>query len=98
MVQREKGPVDVRPMVESAELLGGGRVRMMLVDLEDKNVRLDEIARAVFEMPASALEITRVALYGKTPEGEWAMPHEPQAIAMTQKGKSSKNKGRGRRR
>ena len=66
--------------------------------LEDKNVRLDEIARAVFEMPASALEITRVAIYGKTPEGEWAMPHEPQAIAMTQKGKNSKNKGRGRRR
>jgi len=98
VVQREKGPVDVRPMVESAEDLGGGRVQMMLVDLQDKNVRLDEIARAVFEMPASALEITRVALYGKTPEDAWAMPHEPQAIAMTQKGKNSKNKGRGRRR
>ena len=98
VVQREKGPVDVRPMLESAEDLGEGRVQMMLVDLDTKNVRLDEIARAVFNMPASALEVSRIALYGKTTEGEWAMPHEPEAIAMLQQKTSGKSKSRGRRR
>ncbi|MCK4910628.1 MAG: TIGR03960 family B12-binding radical SAM protein [Thermodesulfovibrionales bacterium] len=80
VVQRKKGPVDVRPMVEDAEDLGGGRVRLTLVDLKEKNVRLDEIARAAFDMPASALEIKRVALYGRARDGKWAMPHEAGAL------------------
>ena len=80
VVQRKKGPVDVRPMVEDAEDLGEGRLRLTLVDLTEKNVRLDEIARAVFDLPASALEITRKALFGSTADGKWAMPHEAGAL------------------
>jgi radical SAM family uncharacterized protein/radical SAM-linked protein len=79
VVQRKKGPVDIRPMLEKAEDLGGGLVRLTLLDLADKQVRLDEITQAVLGMPAASLEITRTAIFGKTPGGGWAMPHEPEA-------------------
>jgi hypothetical protein len=95
MVKRDKGPLDVRPMVEDAEDLGGGSVRLTLKDLQDKNVRLDEIARAVFGLPASALEITRVALYGLTADGQYVQPHDEGAFARPPKKKavsSSNNK------
>ncbi len=74
-VEREKGTVDIRPMVEEALELEDGRVRVTLRDLERAKVRLDEIARHVFGMPLSELEVTRVAVYGKR-NGGWARPLE----------------------
>jgi len=75
MVERKKGAVDIRPMVEEAEVMGPGRVRLVLRDLEDRNVRLDEIAGAVFGRPSSELEITRTAMFGYR-GGRWAEPLE----------------------
>ncbi len=95
VVERKKGPVDVRPMVEEAEDLGEGRLRLTLVDLKEKNVRLDEIARAVFDKPATALEITRTALFGRTGDGKWAMPHEAGALEDTKAGSARGKRAKG---
>lgn len=74
LVERKKGVADIRPMVEEAEVVGPGRVRLVLRDLEDKKVRLDEIALSVFGRPSAELDITRTAVYGY--RGSWVEPLE----------------------
>jgi radical SAM family uncharacterized protein/radical SAM-linked protein len=74
-VQREKGTVDIRPMVESAEYLAENALRLTLRDLEQARVRLDEICETVLGRPLAELEVTRTALFGGR-DGEWAEPME----------------------
>jgi radical SAM-linked protein len=65
LVQREKGgAVDLRAMVEKAEVIPPDRVRLGLRDLRDKKVRLDEVVRAVFGCEAVDLDITRLSMSG----------------------------------
>ncbi len=72
IVKREKGPVDLRPMVEAAEQLTPNSVRLTLLDTGEKKVRLDEIALAVCGMSADELDITRTALWGMDRSKRWA--------------------------
>jgi radical SAM-linked protein len=74
LVERKKGLVDIRPMVEEAEVLGPGRVGLLLKDHKDKKVRLDEIVKAVFGRPAADLDITRTGVFGY--RGRWVEPLE----------------------
>ncbi|MEJ2182738.1 MAG: TIGR03960 family B12-binding radical SAM protein [Nitrospirota bacterium] len=73
IVQREKGVVDIRPMVEDARLLGEGTVRLTLRDLGEKKVRMDEITGVLFGVEAAEIDVTRVELYGRR-DGRWATP------------------------
>jgi radical SAM family uncharacterized protein/radical SAM-linked protein len=75
IVQREKGPVDVRKMVVEGAAMGLDKVRLTLTDFEDVKVRLDEIVKAVFQRQAWELDITRLAVYG-VQKGQWAPPLE----------------------
>ncbi len=75
IVKREKGAVDIRPLVDSMERKTPDRVRLMLVDREDKRVRLEEIAREVFGVELAELDVTRFALFGKK-DGQWSPPLE----------------------
>jgi radical SAM family uncharacterized protein/radical SAM-linked protein len=74
LVQRKKGVVDIRPMVEEAVAIGPGRVRLVLGDSEEKKVRLDEIMVSVFGKPALEFDITRTGMFGY--KGRWAEPLE----------------------
>jgi radical SAM family uncharacterized protein/radical SAM-linked protein len=74
-VQRDKGAVDIRPMVAAAETLSGNTLRLTVQDLKEANVRLDEICEKVLGRPLAELEVTRVALFGRK-EGGWAEPME----------------------
>ena len=71
-VQRKGKVVQIRPMVESAEPSGPDTVRLVLLDLPERNVRLDEVVTEMFGRPASEFEITRTAVLGRP--GEWAEP------------------------
>lgn len=62
--EREKGPVDLRSMVESAEILDKNTVRLILIDQNNKKVRLGEIIPAMFGLPYEELDITRQYMYG----------------------------------
>lgn len=72
LASREKGPVDIRAMVEHAARSGENRVRLMLRDVGDNKVRLDEVLREVFRVPPEELDVTRVSLYGLN--GGWRNP------------------------
>ncbi len=74
LVERKKGIVDIRPMVEEAAVIGPGRVRLVLRDYKDKKVRLDEVVKAVFGRPSADLEITRTGVFGY--KGRWVEPLE----------------------
>ncbi len=43
--------------------------------------------------PASGLEVTRVAMYGRASDG-WAMPHEPGALEAPNQKSGKQNGGR----
>ena len=75
LVQRKKGPVDVRKMVVEGTAPGPDRVRLTLTDLEDAKVRLDEMVEAVFQKQAREFDITRLQMYGFQ-KGQWAPPLE----------------------
>jgi len=64
LVERKKGMVDIRPMVEDITPAGADRLKLVLKDTREKNVRLDEIMVAVFGKPALEFEITRTAMFG----------------------------------
>ncbi|MBI5665226.1 MAG: TIGR03960 family B12-binding radical SAM protein [Nitrospirae bacterium] len=65
-VSREKKTVDIRPMVEKAELLDN-RLLVTLADTEDAKVRLFEILKEMFQKTVDELQaagIKRTGLYG----------------------------------
>ena len=74
LVERKKGIVDIRPMVEEARATGPDRVRLVLRDTDEKKVRLDEIMVSVFGRPALEFDITRTGIFGY--RGWWAEPLE----------------------
>jgi radical SAM family uncharacterized protein/radical SAM-linked protein len=74
IIERKGKPLDIRPMLESVEILkDGGVVRITLRDASDKGARLDEICVALFNLPASQLEVRRTAMYG-IERGQWRLP------------------------
>jgi radical SAM family uncharacterized protein/radical SAM-linked protein len=77
-VERDKGRVDIRPMVEEAEFLTGTKARLLLRDLDDAKVRLDEIAEKVFGKDITELDIIRIAMCG--PGGRRVMPFSKDRI------------------
>lgn len=73
LAKRRDGYVNIRPMIEEVGTTGG-KVRLTVRDLRDKKVRLDEILWALFDVPASELEITRLFMYGF--KRKWSLPLE----------------------
>ena len=63
-VERKKGVVNIKPMIEAVENIEPGAFRITVVDCGDDKVRLDEMTREIFGWPAVDLDITRVAMYG----------------------------------
>lgn len=75
IVARDKGPVDIRPMLIEAIPLSGSSARVIVQDMGERKVRIDEIARMVFGHPSEELDIVRTALWGQK-AGAWVMPME----------------------
>jgi radical SAM family uncharacterized protein/radical SAM-linked protein len=73
-VDRERGPVNIREMVEEARLIDEDRVKLFLVDQGEIKVRLGEILPVIFNIPIEMLDITRTGLYGW--KGGWVKPIE----------------------
>jgi radical SAM-linked protein len=74
LVEREKGPVNVRPMVQEALMKPPDRVVLRVMDLSDRKVRLDELVQAVFGVPVWELDITRLSVAGR--KGQQPLPAE----------------------
>jgi radical SAM family uncharacterized protein len=64
IVERKKGTVNIKNMIETIEQIDPGAFRITVRDCGDDKVRLDEITREIFGCPAVDLDITRVAMYG----------------------------------
>jgi hypothetical protein len=64
IVERKKGTVNIKTMIETVKQIDPGTFRITLRDCGDDKVRLDEITREIFGCPAVDLDITRVAMYG----------------------------------
>lgn len=62
--EREKGTVDLKSMVEGSEILDKNTVKLILLDQNNKKVRLGEIIPAMFGLPYEELDITRQYMYG----------------------------------
>jgi len=80
IVERKKGPVDIRKMIEAVEQLDDRAFSITVRDNGDDKVRLDEMTTEIFGMPAVALGITRTGMYGQGPDGRWADPLEMSAL------------------
>lgn len=96
IVERKKGMVNIKTMIEAVEQIGPGVFRITVVDCGEDKVRLDEITREIFGCPAVDLDITRVAMYGLdssagqvppgvapapgSSAGTWVEPMEPCVI------------------
>lgn len=75
LVSREKGTVDIRIMVEKAEVCGD-TLRLVLVDTDSAKVRLFEILTEILQKPPEDIQmalIKRVRLYGYNKTG-WTEP------------------------
>ncbi|MGC2062301.1 MAG: TIGR03936 family radical SAM-associated protein [Thermodesulfovibrionales bacterium] len=64
IVERKKGTVNIKNMIETVEQIDPGTFRITVRDCGDDKVRLDEITREIFGCPAVDLDITRIAMYG----------------------------------
>lgn len=78
IVEREtkgiKRTVDIRKMVESLEVIDKGRLRIVLIDREEK-VRFNEIMTALGLIDPDTVEVFRIGMYGWDNErGEWVEP------------------------
>lgn len=80
IVERKKGMVNIKTMIETVEEIEPGAFRLTVRDQGDDKVRLDEITRAIFGLPAVDLDITRVAMYGQASAGRWLDPLETGAV------------------
>jgi len=74
LVEREKGTINIRNMVEEVTVLDEGSVSLIVMDQGDSKVRLGELVPFLFEKSLEELDITRVALYGWN--GGWVKPIE----------------------
>jgi len=75
LLAREKTTVDIRPMVEKAEI-SGDLLRLVLVDTDNAKVRLFEILKEMLQKPVEDIQtalIKRVRLYGYNKTG-WVEP------------------------
>jgi hypothetical protein len=92
-VERKKGTVNIKKMIEAVEQIEAGAFRITVRDCGDDKVRLDEMAREIVGLPAVELDITRIALYGldesgrrglakdvSAETGRWIEPLEMSAI------------------
>jgi len=70
--KREKYDINLREMVEEAEIVGEDAARIVLADRGDKKVRLGEILPVVFNTPIEELAVTRTALFGW--DNGWVKP------------------------
>ncbi len=68
-VERKKGTVNIKKMIEAVEQIEAGAFRITVRDCGDDKVRLDEMAREIVGLPAVELDITRIALYGLDESG-----------------------------
>jgi radical SAM family uncharacterized protein/radical SAM-linked protein len=73
-VEREKGGINIRNMVEDGLITDENSVKLILVDQGDTKVRLGELLPVIFGVPLEKLDITRAALYGWN--GGWVKPIE----------------------
>jgi radical SAM family uncharacterized protein/radical SAM-linked protein len=73
-VEREKGSINIRNMVEDGLITDEDSVKLILVDQGDTKVRLGELLPVIFGVPLERLDITRAALYGWN--GGWVKPIE----------------------
>ncbi len=74
-VRRRGKIVDIRPMIEKAEMKNG-YLRLILVDTNGTKVRLYEVLKELFQKPVEEIQtipISRVQLYGHTHDG-WVEP------------------------
>ena len=60
-------------MLESAETLPQGAVRITLRETASKGPRIDEMCLALFGLEAADLMVTRTAMYGKR-RSQWVDP------------------------
>ncbi len=72
LAKREKCDINLREMVEEAEIVGEDAARIVLADRGDKKVRLGEILPVVFNTPMEELTVTRTALFGW--DNGWVKP------------------------
>jgi radical SAM family uncharacterized protein/radical SAM-linked protein len=70
--KREKYDINLREMVEEAEIAGEDAARIVLADRGDKKVRLGEILPVVFNTPMEELTVTRTAMFGW--DNGWVKP------------------------
>lgn len=78
LVQREKGLVDLKELVEAIERVDNRTVRLTLRDQGAIRVRLDELLTEIFGEAAGNVEVTRIAMYGW--DGDWVKPMEGEEI------------------
>jgi len=72
LAKREKYDINLREMVEEAEIAGEDAARIVLADRGDKKVRLGEILPVAFNTPMEELTVTRTALFGW--DNGWVKP------------------------
>lgn len=78
LIQREKGLVDVKELVEAMERVDNRTVRLTVRDQGAIKVRLDELLAEIFSGAAGNLEVTRTDMYGW--DGDWVRPMEGEEI------------------
>ncbi len=73
----EKRVIDLKKMVELIDMIDTNKLRLVLVDKEEK-VRLSEVIQAMFGIDTEAMasiEVTRTGLYGRSAgRNEWVKP------------------------
>jgi len=82
----EARTVDIRPMVEKAEVKDS-TLYLMLVDIGSSKVRLHEVLKEMLKRPVEAIQtatIKRINLYGYNNNNEWVRPVEegPRELRM----------------
>lgn len=71
-IEREKGTINIRKMVEDARRIDEDTINLVLIDQGEIKVRLGELLPVVCNAPVERLDITRTALYGWN--GGWVKP------------------------
>ncbi len=74
MPDNERGEINIRPMVENITVLDKKTVRLILIDQENKKVRLSELLPEIFHVRCEELNVTRLSMYGW--KSGWLTPLE----------------------
>jgi radical SAM family uncharacterized protein/radical SAM-linked protein len=83
----EARTVDIRPMVEKAEVKGSSTLHLMLVDKGSAKVRLYEVLKEMLQTPVDEIQlatIKRICLYGYNKTG-WIEPVNTFTTEVTEK-------------